>query len=171
MPIGAAPRGARRQRSRHTHTCTQAMHMQDSCTLALLCSGPPVGVGRASLRRFWTGKRPLGAATQCRESMATEPEVATRAQAARGPPHARTSERGSKRACHSSQQLASHPASQPASRPGSLVASCSGRSLVRRPLYLRKHRPIAHMTFPSHSRFAQSVCCFLQALKKHTLKH
>jgi hypothetical protein len=155
----------------HTHTCTQAMHMQDSCTLALLCSGPPVGVGRASLRRFWKGKRPLGAATQCRESMATEPEVATRAQAARGPPHARTSERGSKRACHSSQQLASHPASQPASRPGSLVASCSGRSLVRRPLYLRKHRPIAHMTFPSHSRFAQSVCCFLQALKKHTLKH
>jgi len=165
---------ARRQAPKvktHTHTCTQAMHMQDSCTLALLCSGPPVGVGRASLRRFWKGKRPLGAATQCRESMATEPEVATRAQAARGPPHARTSERGSKRACHSSQQLASHPASQPASRPGSLVASCSGRSLVRRPLYLRKHRPIAHMTFPSHSRFAQSVCCFLQALKKHTLKH
>ena len=52
-----------------------------------------------------------------------------------------------------------------------VVASCSGRSLVRRTLYLRKHRPIAHMTFPSHSRFAQSVCCFLQALKKHTLKH
>ena len=39
-----------------------------------------------------------------------------------------------------------------------VVASCSGRSLVRRTLYLRKHRPIAHMTFPSHSRFAQSVC-------------
>ena len=53
-----------------------------------------------------------------------------------------------------------------------VVASCSGRSLVRRTLYLRKHRPVAHMTFPSHSRFAQSVCVyFLQALKKHTLKH
>ena len=99
----------------HTHTCTQAMHMQDSCTLALLCSGPPVGVGRASLRRFWTGKRPLGAATQCRESMATEPEVATRAQAARGPPlQGPASAAASVLAIRHSNSPVTQPASQPA---------------------------------------------------------
>ena len=109
---------ARRQAPKvktHTHTCKQAMHMQDSCTLALLCSGPPVGVGRASLRRFWTGKRPLGAATQCRESMATEPEVATRAQAARGPPlQGPASAAASVLAIRHSNSPVTQPASQPA---------------------------------------------------------
>ena len=117
---------ARRQAPKvktHTHTCTQAMHMQDSCTLALLCSGPPVGVGRASLRRFWTGKRPLGAATQCRESMATEPEVATRAQAARGPPlQGPASAAASVLAIRHSNSPVTQPASQPASQPAGQVA-------------------------------------------------
>ena len=105
----------RRKRHTHTHACTQAIHMQDSCTLALLCSGPPVGVGRASLRRFWKGKRPLGAATQCRESMATEPEVATRAQAARGPPiQGPASAAASVLAIRHSNSPVTQPASQPA---------------------------------------------------------
>ena len=127
---------ARRQAPKvktHTHTCTQAMHMQDSCTLALLCSGPPVGVGRASLRRFWKGELSLGAPTQCRESMATRPVVATRAQAARGPPmQGPASAAASVLAIRHSNWPVSQPASQLASWPGSQVASLSIRSLVRR---------------------------------------
>ena len=76
----------------HTHACTQAIHMQDSCTLALLCSGPPVGVGRASLRRLWKGKLPLECPDARRRrrrrmrSTATEPEVAARDKPPEVPP-------------------------------------------------------------------------------------
>ena len=76
----------------HAHMCTQAIHMQDSCTLALLCSGPPVGVGRASLRRLWKGKLPLECPDARRRrrrrmrSTATEPEVAARDKPPEVPP-------------------------------------------------------------------------------------
>ena len=69
------------------------MHMQDSCTLALLCSGPPVGVVRSNLRWLWKGKLPLECPDARRRrrrrrmrSTATEPEVAARDKPPEVPP-------------------------------------------------------------------------------------